>query len=639
MKETVLDTYTMEVDFVPVTIRIARRENEFVPLYLVTLPHIPRGTQVLMQHIRENIVATYSISRQDVLDVNKLTELKQTFFKNITRIIAEEVPTLSQPQQKILAGTLIQNMLGLGKIEVLIADSNLEEVVINNSNEPVWVYHKQFGWLKSDVTLSDDEVIYNYSSKIGRGVGKDITTLSPLMDAHLMTGDRVNATLFPISTKGNTITIRKFRRNPWTVIELIKNKTLSAEVAAFLWIAVEYEISIIISGGTASGKSSFLAALLPFIPPNQRVVSIEETRELQLPKFLHWVPLSTRGANPEGKGEVTMLDLLINSLRMRPDRIIVGEVRRQKEAEVMFEAMHTGHSVYATVHADTAEQTTRRMTSPPINLPLEEIETLPLIAVMFRHRRRGIRRLFQIAEIISTNKELDETEINMLYRWRPVDDKITIVNESIRLLNELRLHTGMEQEDLNRELLRRKKILEWMVAKNITALNDVGRIISEFYFDDKTIEDYASKNKSPTELLHTLQEKEEQKEKGMLPEEKTRMEKEGYACKKCAKTFSRPLELARHTRSTHPHGAKPVHARATKKKSGQKSAKKKNARKKSAKKRAKTRGATKKPARKVAKNSLKKSGVKKKPAKKQAAKKKRVTKKSAKKRVARVAKK
>jgi type IV secretory pathway ATPase VirB11/archaellum biosynthesis ATPase/intein/homing endonuclease len=168
-------------------------------------------------------------------------------------------------------------MLGLGKVEVLLKDENLEEIVINNSQEPLWVYHKRFGWLKTNIVIKSDLEIYNYASMIGRKVGRQITSLNPLMDAHLTTGDRVNATLFPISTKGNTITIRKFARKPWTITDLIKNNTISKEVASLLWLAIQYEMNVLVSGGTATGKTSILNVLTTFIPPNHRIVSIEDS--------------------------------------------------------------------------------------------------------------------------------------------------------------------------------------------------------------------------------------------------------------------------------------------------------------------------------------------------------------------------
>ncbi|MCX6777364.1 MAG: type II/IV secretion system ATPase subunit [Candidatus Micrarchaeota archaeon] len=241
--------------------------------------------------------------------------------------------------------------------------------MVNSAKEPLWVYHAKYGWLKSNFKFESEEQIANYASIIARKVGRQISTLAPLLDAHLGGGERANATLFPISTKGNGITIRKFSKNPWTMVRLLKGKLLSVEAAALLWLCMQYEMNIIVGGGTASGKTSILNALLIFTPPNQRVISIEDTRELLLPDFLQWTPLVTRLPNPEGKGEVTMLDLMVNSLRMRPDRIVLGEIRRQREAEVLFEAMHTGHAVYATLHADNAEQVKNRMSTPPINLP------------------------------------------------------------------------------------------------------------------------------------------------------------------------------------------------------------------------------------------------------------------------------
>ena len=157
----------------------------------------------------------------------------------------------------------------------------------------------------------------------------------------------------PISVEGNTMTIRKFASKPWTVTDLINTQTISLDAASLIWMGIQYELSTLIAGGTATGKTSMLNAIANFFPPNQRIISIEDTREIQLPSFLHWIPMVTRLPNPEGKGEVSMLDLLVNSLRMRPDRILVGEIRRKREAEVLFEAIHTGHSVYATVHANS----------------------------------------------------------------------------------------------------------------------------------------------------------------------------------------------------------------------------------------------------------------------------------------------
>jgi flagellar protein FlaI len=178
-------------------------------------------------------------------------------------------------------------------------DTNLEEIAINNAEEPVWVYHLKYGWLKTTIRLQNEEQIRHYASMIGRRIGRQITILEPLMDAHLAAGDRVNATLGPISVRGNTITLRKFAAKPWTITDFIQSETISTGAAALIWLGVQFELSALISGGTATGKTSMLNVVANFFPPNQRVISIEDTREIQLPKFLHWVPMITRLPNPE----------------------------------------------------------------------------------------------------------------------------------------------------------------------------------------------------------------------------------------------------------------------------------------------------------------------------------------------------
>jgi len=227
---------------------------------------------------------------------------------------------------------------------------------------------------------------------------------------------------------------------------------------------------------------------MPFIPANQRIISIEDTRELQLPEFLHWVPLTTREPNPEGKGEVNMLDLLVNSLRMRPDRIIVGEIRRGREAEVLFEAMHTGHSVYATLHADTAEETYRRLVNPPISVPEALLGALDLIVVMFRDRRRGIRRVYEVAEILPvTEGSKLRSEVRVLYRWKPSVDKIVKQQESLRLLEKLKTFTGMSDDEIEKDLKEKKMILEWLVKNDVKTVNGIGFLVSLYYQNPRKV--------------------------------------------------------------------------------------------------------------------------------------------------------
>jgi flagellar protein FlaI len=484
-----LASYKLEVDKAVVEVEIEK--NDLGVVYNLKVPGIEPGTQALLDEIRKELVATTILEVSEITDQKSLTEIKKRFMEESSRLFEEKIPGIAKETKEFLIGFLMQEMLGLGRLEFLINDTELEEIVVVSSKEPVRVYHKKFGWLITNIFVGSEDDINNYSNIIARRVGRQITVLNPLLDAHVVTGDRANAVLYPISTKGNTITIRKFARDPWTIVDLIQNKTVSIDVACLLWLAIEYEMNVLISGGTASGKTSFLNACMPFIPPNHRVISIEDTRELMLPDFLYWCPLVTRTANPEGKGEVSMLDLLINSLRMRPDRIVLGEMRRQKEAEVLFEAMHTGHSVYATVHADTAAETISRLTNPPINVPPNLIKAVNLNVVMFRDRRKGLRRVSQLAEFI-TGK--DSVSANILYRWVPEKDEILPHNSSLTFFEELSRHTGMSQAEINQNIKTKKEIFSWLIKNNIRSLEEVGKVLNRYYANQALLLEIIRKN-------------------------------------------------------------------------------------------------------------------------------------------------
>lgn len=485
----VLNKYKINVDKAVVSVRVVEEKGEVY--YKLSLPNLGEGTSALLNEIRDEIIAGGEFRAEELSELNQATKIKKKFQERANEMIEKKVPGISEHTKNTISGILMQDMLGLGRLEFLINDSNLEEIVVLSDKEPVRVYHKKHGWVQTNVKIEKEEEIVNYANIIARKAGRQINVLNPLLDAHLITGDRANAVLSPISTKGNTITIRKFSRDPFTIVDLINNKTVNLEVAALLWLAIEYEMNILISGGTASGKTSFLNACMCFIPPNQRLISIEDTRELMLPNFLYWCPLVTRSPNPEGKGEVSMLNLLVNSLRMRPDRIVLGEMRRKKEAEVLFESMHTGHSVYSTVHANTAAETISRLTNPPLEVPTNLLGAVHLNVVMFRDRRSGIRRTYQVAEFISGKSQ---TNTNILYRWLPQKDKIIKHNESMSFLEELSRHTAMSKSKIDESLKYKEKILKWMIKNKIRDLQEVGNVMHLYYTNKSALNKIIKEN-------------------------------------------------------------------------------------------------------------------------------------------------
>jgi flagellar protein FlaI len=490
-KRGILKEYSITVDKAKVDVKIKKTEKGII--YELLIPEIDKGTSALLEVIRENLIALTDIAVGEISDEKSINKVKKKFIDEAGKLLKLKLPHIDQETEDFLISVLMQQMLGLGKIEYLIKDEDLEEIVIVSSKEPVRAYHKDYGWMITSIMLKSEDEISNYSNIIARRVGRQINVLSPLLDAHAVTGDRTNAVLYPISTKGNTITIRKFAREPYTMIDLIKNKTVDIEVACIIWLAMEYEMNVLISGGTASGKTVFLNSCMPFIPPNHRIITMEDTRELVLPEFLYWCPLVTRAPNPEGKGEVSMLDLLINALRMRPDRIVLGEIRRQKEAEVLFEAMHTGHSVYATVHANTAAETIRRLKNPPINIPPTMIEAVNLNVVMHRDRKKGLRRVYQVSEFTPGKQSVSA---NILYRWIPETDQVVKHNESITLFEQIERHTGKGKREIEQDLEDKKNMLKWMINNNIHKLNQMGKFLNYYYTDIIYLKELINKNNS-----------------------------------------------------------------------------------------------------------------------------------------------
>ena len=472
-KRKLIDSYELIVNDIVIDVSIFSDEDEPVPIYNISITNISETTKIILEKIREEFVVqtTKTLGEESLETLN----IQKQFKEGILVLLKKYFPTANKKTRDMLINYILQQNIGLGNIEILLKDNYLEEIVINNADELACVYHRKYGWLKTNIRISDENRIRYYSTIIGRDVGKEITTLNPLMDAHLKTGDRVNATLSPISSKGNTLTIRKFAVKPWTITDFLKEKTISYEAAAFIWMAVQNELSVIIAGGTASGKTSMLNVVANFFPPNQRVISVEDTRELMLPNILHWVPLETRLPNPEGKGGISMLDLVVNSLRMRPDRILVGEIRRKQEAEVLFEAMHTGHSVYGTLHANNIRETINRLTQPPIGLPKQILSALSLIAVQHINRRNGKRRTLQIGEVMHNGDAKPIMQLDI------VKDTLEKISDPTGIFETLKLYIGLSKEDVEKDISEKIGILKWMVRNNITDINKIGTIMSRYY--------------------------------------------------------------------------------------------------------------------------------------------------------------
>lgn len=362
--------------------------------------------QYLKTKIHKRIVAEMSLEDSRALIEKKadIKMLKEVVTRISNTVMDEEIALVPQTERRRIIPEVLAEVLGFGPLEPLLKDESITEIMVNNASQ---VYIERSGKLElTDVTFRDDAHVMHVIEKIIAPIGRRIDESSPMVDARLPDGSRVNAIIPPLALKGPAITIRKFAKEPYQVGDLVRFGTWTQEIADFLKACVEGKLNIIVSGGTGSGKTTTLNILSAFIPGNERIVTIEDAAELQL-RQEHVVTLESRPANIEGKGQITMRDLVKNSLRMRPDRIIVGEVRGG-EALDMLQAMNTGHDGSLTTgHANSPRDMLSRLETMVLmagmNLPDRAIrEQIAAAMNLIVHEARfpdGTRKITALTEI------------------------------------------------------------------------------------------------------------------------------------------------------------------------------------------------------------------------------------------------
>lgn len=463
---------------------------DVVPQYNVFKQKYSSEEKLLLSELRENLV-DLAISSDESLQVNEdklLNDIKNFLFAKLAN--NSQNNAISNEYLDNLARKLFQDLVGYGEIDPLIRDDNLEEIMVIGIDKPVFVYHREYGMMKTNILFKDAGEVMNLIDSIARQINRRIDQESPILDGRLPDGSRVNATIPPISADGPSMTIRKFKRDPLTIIDLINSKTISVELAAFFWLCFDglgvKSANAIISGGTSSGKTTTLNALSSFINPKERIITIEDTLELQIPHE-HVIRMETRPPNVENRGELTMNDLVKNSLRQRPDRIIVGEVRGS-EAITLFTALNTGHSGFGTLHSNDARETITRLTNAPMSVPNIMISAIDFIIMQNRiYRSDGVsfRRISEVAEVSGIEEGV--IQLNKIFEWDPQSDTIKNVGITSKTLTEIANVSGNSLNSLYDEIKNREIVLQHMVNQNIRSIRDVSTVLEMYYLDSQKV--------------------------------------------------------------------------------------------------------------------------------------------------------
>jgi len=375
----------------------------------------------------------------------------------------------------------------LNDVEPLIKDYFIEDIECNGADTPIYIVHRIYKNIKTNVKFVSPDRLASFVEKLAQRCGKYISYASPIIDGSLPDGSRVNATYSKeISSRGPTFTIRKFTKIPWTPTQLLSFKTLSPEMLAYLWLLIQYKCNILIAGGTASGKTTLLNAIAFFIPPEARVVSIEDTRELSLPRE-NWLPSVSRSSVGLGNiGEVSLFNLLRSSFRQNPDYVIVGEVRGE-EASVLFQGMASGHSSISTMHADSVDTLIKRLETPPINLSPTLINTIDAVAIMTHAivNKQETRKLREVVEIVQVNPD-GIALTNTPFVWNSREDAFYFKKAS-HVFEKISSRYGSTMEELEKEFKIRTMLLNELFNKQIFNSVDIQDIINHYYKDPESV--------------------------------------------------------------------------------------------------------------------------------------------------------
>lgn len=451
-------------------------------LYYLIEPTLLDEDKVLYSKIRDILIEELDV---DVRKIPSSEAAQKVLRSKVDMVVKDYKLKVEAEVLDKLMYYLTRDFIEHGKIEPLMRDHMIEDISCDGPGVPIYIWHRQYESIPTNVIFDDVKELDSFIVKLAYLSGKHISIASPMVDGGLQDGSRVQLTYAKEVTRhGSTFSIRRFRADPMTISDLIGFNTLSSEMAAFFWYTMEKKTCTLITGGTASGKTTLLNCVSMFILPDDKIVTIEDTPELNIP-HKNWISSIARvGFGPVGStAEISIFDLLKAAMRQRPDYIIVGEVRGE-EAFTLFQAMATGHGGLSSIHGDSVLAAIRRLESAPLNIPRTLLPTLNLIGLTSRLRigDRPARRLVHLVEVLGIDPNSGELDLNDLFRWDPRTDSFSYSGRS-HTIERLAERSGVALDVVQEELRRRKMVLEYMLKKKIRRYQDVGALIREYYTD------------------------------------------------------------------------------------------------------------------------------------------------------------
>lgn len=449
--------------------------------YLLFEPTLSDFEYELLERLHEDLRDVLILTSEEIKK-----DRRHLLLEKMNALVEDYGLTLELSTRFKIQYFLIRNYIGWSRLDALMKDPQLEDISCDGNRIPLFLYHRRYRNIKTNIAFEPD-ILNSLAITLAQRSGKHISTGSPMIDATLPDGSRLQLTFgTEVTTRGTSFTIRKFREEPFSPIELLENGTFNADSLVYFWMAIENNKSLLFIGGTASGKTTSLNAVSLFIPPVAKVVSIEDTREITL-FHDNWIASVTREALTEGGNAISMFDLLRAAMRQRPEFILVGEVRGH-EAQTLFQAMNTGHTTFSTMHGGSVDAAIHRLESEPLNVPRNMVQALNVISIqgLIYQGTARVRRCQEIVEVVGIDPSTGNLRVNNVFTYDPVRDVIAYTGRS-QVYASIAERRGWSREQLDEEIAVRKELLMAMHEQDIRDYRSVSRIFQAYYIDAQRV--------------------------------------------------------------------------------------------------------------------------------------------------------